>query len=53
MNSSNGTMGTVSWNGVFKLAGAFTNPANGKHRTIAFYFDGTNWIETARAAADI
>jgi hypothetical protein len=53
LNSSGGVMGAITWNAVFKLAGAFTNPANTKRRTISFYYDGTNWVETNRAAADI
>lgn len=53
LNSSGGSLGTVTWNAAFKLAGAFTNPANGKRRTISFRYDGSNWIETHRAAADI
>lgn len=52
-NNSGGAMGAITWNAVFKLAGAFTNPATGKHRTISFYYDGTSWFETNRAAADI
>jgi hypothetical protein len=52
-NSSGGSMGTITWDSVFKLAGAFTNPANGKIRTIEFYYDGTNWVELTRGAADI
>lgn len=52
-NSSGGSLGTITWNAVFKLAGAFTNPANGKRRTASFKYDGTNWVETHRAAADI
>jgi hypothetical protein len=52
-NSSGGTMGTITWNAAFLLAGAFTNPASTKRRTIRFYYDGTNWVELNRAAADI
>lgn len=52
-NSSGGSLGTITWNAAFKLAGAFTNPANGKRRTITFRHDGTSWIEVNRAAADI
>lgn len=52
-NSSGGAMGAITWGAAFLLAGAFTNPANTKRRTITFYYDGTNWIETNRAAADI
>lgn len=53
VNSSGGAMGTITWNAAFKLAGAFTNPANTKARTISFVYDGSNWVETNRAAADI
>lgn len=51
----NGTGGalTTTWNAVFKLAGAWVDPANTKRRTISFYYDGTNWVELCRAAADI
>jgi hypothetical protein len=52
-NISGGAMGTITWDAVFKLAGAFVNPANTKQRNIEFYYDGINWIETNRAAADI
>lgn len=52
-NESGGVMGTITWEANFKLAGAFTNPANGKHRTITFYSDNTAWWEMSRAAADI
>lgn len=53
LNSSGGTMGVVTFNAAFKLAGAFTNPASTKRRTITFRYDGSNWVEMARAAADI
>ena len=53
LNSSGGTMGAITWNAVYKLAGAFTNPANTKRRTITFWNDGTDWVEVSRAAADI
>lgn len=52
-NASGAAMGTITWNAAFKLAGTFTNPASTKVRTITFQFDGTNWIELHRAAADI
>jgi hypothetical protein len=51
--NSGGTMGVITWDTAFKLAGTFTNPANTKRRTITFYYDGTNWVEVSRAAADI
>lgn len=53
LNSSGGAMGALTWNGVFALAGAFTNPANGKRRTISFILDGATWVELYRASADI
>ena len=52
-NVSGGAMGTVTWGSAFLLAGAFTNPADGKRRTITFYHDGANWVETGRAGSDI
>jgi len=53
INASGGSMGTITWDSVFKLAGSFTNPADTKRRTISFYFNGTNWIELERSEADI
>lgn len=52
-NSSGGVMGAVTFAAAYLPAGAFTVPANGTRRTISFYFDGTNWVELNRAAADI
>lgn len=52
-NNSGGAMGAVTWNAAFVLTGgAFTNPATGKRRYIAFQWNGANWIEQNRAAAD-
>ncbi len=53
MNSSGSAMGTITWDPSFKLAGAFTNPANGFRRTISFVYNGSNWVEIGRAVADI
>ncbi len=53
VNSSGGAMGAITWGASYKLAGAFTNPANGKRRTILFYNNGSSLIEVSRAAADI
>ena len=39
--------------GGFRLGAAWTQPANGFSRTITFSWDGTNWIETGRTAADV
>lgn len=38
-NSSGGAMGAVTFGSKFRLAGAFTNPANGQGRKIAFRYD--------------
>lgn len=51
-NTSGGAMGAVTWDAVFKLA-AWTSPANGFSRSITFYYNGTNWIEKSRTAADV
>jgi hypothetical protein len=53
LNSSGGTMGTITWGDEFKLGGAFTNPANGKYRLITFRKFGSYWLEESRSAADI
>jgi hypothetical protein len=52
-NASGTTLGVITWNATYKLAGAFTNPINGKSRTITFVYNGSNWVEICRAAADI
>lgn len=52
LNSSGGAM-TTTWNGVFKLAGAWVDPANTKRRKITFTYDGTNWVEDSRTGIDI
>lgn len=52
-NSSGGSLGAITMNGVFLPAGAMASPANTKRRTTEFYYDGTNWVEVNRAAADI
>jgi hypothetical protein len=44
------TMGTVTWNAIYKMA-SFTNPANGFRTTIRFQYDGTNCYEISRATA--
>lgn len=54
-NNTAGAMGAITWNAIYELAGAFTNPAAGKRRTITFQYDGIygKWIETGRVQADI
>jgi hypothetical protein len=51
-NTSGGAMGAITWSAVFKKT-AFTNPANGFSRSIQYVFDGTNWVEFSRGAADV
>jgi hypothetical protein len=52
-NVSGTAMGVVTWGGGYRLGGAVTNPANAFSRSITFVYDGTNWIETSRSAADV
>lgn len=53
VNTSGGAAGAVTFNAVFKLAGAWVNAATGNNRKATFYYDGTNWIELSRNAADV
>ena len=53
LNGSGGVMGAITWGTNFRLAGAFTNPAANKRRTITFYANSGFMIEISRAAADI
>lgn len=52
-NTSGGVLGAVTFNAVFKLGAAWVSPANGFSRTIEFDWDGTNWVEANRSAADV
>lgn len=53
-NTSGGSLGTVTWNAVFKLdATGFANPANGKRKTITFRHDGSAWVQLGPTSADI
>lgn len=51
-NTSGGALGVVSWNAIYKMA-AWTNPATGNSRSIMFSWNGTNWVEVNRTAADV
>lgn len=51
-NTSGGALGVATWNAVFKMV-AWTQPANGFSRAIEFRYDGTNWVEKYRSAADV
>lgn len=52
-NGSGGAMGAITWNAAFALAGAFTNPASTKQRSVTFLWSGTGWNELYRTAADV
>ena len=45
-NNSGGSLGTVTWDPVFKLAGTWTSPTNGESKAITFVYEGTSWIES-------
>lgn len=51
-NASGGALGVATWSAAFKMA-SWTQPANGFSRSISFYCDGTNWIETSRTSSDV
>jgi len=51
-NTSGGALGSIVWNAIYKLA-AWTSPATGFSRSITFCYDGSNWIEISRTAADV
>lgn len=51
-NTSGGALGAVTFGTQYKLAGAWTSPANGNNRTITFEWNTANWIEVSRTAAD-
>ena len=53
-NSSGGAHGAITWNTVWKLAGALAAIANGTNKSVTFRFSGTtNFYEASRSAADV
>ncbi len=53
-NASGGAHGAGTFNAVFKtVATPFPAIANGFSRSIQFRWNGTNWVETFRSAADV
>lgn len=53
-NTSGGAHGAGTWNAVYKTqATVFSAIANGFSRSVKFRWDGTNWVELWRTAADI
>lgn len=51
-NTSGGALGAATFNAVYKMA-AWTQPGNGNSRSITFVYNGTNWVEVSRTAADV
>jgi hypothetical protein len=51
-NTSGGALGVASWNALFKMS-AWTQPASGQSRSITFEWDGNNFVEVCRNAADV
>ena len=52
-NTSGGALGVATFGSGYKLGAAWTQPATGFSRSIHFFYDGTNWVEIGRTAADV
>jgi len=52
-NTSGGAHGAGTFNAAFKTSGGFTAVATGFNRSLEFVWNGTNWIEQFRTAADV
>src|SRR4051812_35340333 len=52
-NGSGGAHGAGTFNAIFKTSGAIPAIANGSNRTFVFRWNGTNWVEVFRTAADV
>lgn len=52
-NTSGGAHGAGTFNAVFLTSASVPAIANGKNRTFAFQWNGTNWVEIWRTAADV
>jgi hypothetical protein len=51
-NNSGGALGTVTWNGIYKLA-AWVSPATGNRRSITFQWNTASWVEISRTTSDV
>lgn len=51
-NTAGGALGAATFNAAFKMP-AWVNPANTFSRSIEWEWNGANWVETFRSAADI
>lgn len=52
-NASGGAHGAGTFNAIFKTAGNLPAIANNKQRAIVFEWNGANWVEVTRGAADV
>lgn len=52
-NGSGGAHGAGTFDTLYKTSGNLAAIANAKNRSIAFRWDGTNWVELWRTAADV
>lgn len=52
-NTSGGVINQPSFSSGINVSGALTMPATGNSRSITFMFDGTNFVELSRSAADV
>lgn len=52
-NTSGGAHGAGTFNAIFKTAGAVPAIANGSSRSFEFAWNGSNWVEQFRGAADV
>lgn len=52
-NIIGGAAGVMTFAAGYKLGAAWAQPATAFSRSIDFTFDGTNWVETGRSAADV
>lgn len=52
-NTAGVALGALTFNAIYKLGAAWTQPATGFSRTIFFRWDGTNHVEVGRTAADV
>lgn len=53
INASGGAHGAGTFNAIFKTAGNVPTIADTKNRTVCFAWNGTNWVEQFRTAADV
>ncbi len=51
-NAAGAPLGAATWGGSY-LMSAWTNPANGFSRSITFYYNGTDWVQTSQTGVDV